>query len=406
MGLPYITNRSPERNANNVASGTLISFDIVDEYSDLRQDTLKVYVKGATAYDGSTNLFSSPYDSPGSSITPTSVGGHDGYHIIIDAYEQYANVVTVRVEASDALNSIDGYWGFIINNKVNTLYFSDGYGLKSIDIENLVGECQTEIKTVLSTSTIPRLPTNNVSHISGNMIDGYFCLALCCSAQKSTWSEFVWGSLGTEGYGTQIVKNEVEIETYADGYITDKAQINNDGTLYLLNKETNSIEVYYGSYFRDGYRNPDFIYNSSSTPNIVLGNVLSLHIVNGESTRLRNGTRIYVGTTQGVTRIEAYDKHTDGYSDGYDSYGVSMHYGISGSGIQYEVIGGTVSQVTSVSSDDENGIMFVVTNDGYGNGGVTQVSISQNRNIYYMTQASGFIPSNDIRDVFGKGLEQ
>jgi len=332
------------------------------------------------------------------------VDGYDGYHIDIDSYNLYRNVVNVYVTAEDAVGSTyDGYWGFVIQRKVNSLYFCDGYGLKRVDIQELVGETQsskmsledarvpqfTKARTVLSTTTIPSIPNDVISSIFGNMIDGYFCLAL---------------SYNNSPHGSIILRNEVENVVYTANNKTDRAQLSDAGVLYLINKDSNQIEVYYGAHFRDGYRSPDFIYNSSSTPNIVPGNITDLHIVSGYSTKYDGGTRIYVGTTQGVTRIEAYDKGTNGYCDGYDNRGVSIHYGINGSGFQHEIIGGTVSNVVSVDSDDDKDIMFVGTSDGYGNGGITQIVISASRKVIFMNRSGGFIPSNDIRDIFGKGM--
>jgi hypothetical protein len=46
---------------------------------------------------------------------------------------------------------------------------------------------------------------------------------------------------------------------------------------------------------------------------------------------------------------------------------------------------------------------MVVTQDGLGDGGVTQISLSTNRKIVFMNYAGGFVPSNIIRDIWGKG---
>lgn len=405
--IPYITNRFPVHNEPNASATTIIYFDILDRDGDLKQDGLTVWINGDRAFDGyeDSYSFNSPYNTSNSRFYSTTVDGYDGYHIILDSYNSYSGMVSIRTTAEDvALNSFDGYWGFIVQRKINSVYFSDGYGLKKIDIQELVGEAQssskplsgsdekipnfTRVKIVISTSSSPFIPSNEISSIFGNLVDGYFCLALSYSPYQ---------------IGTTILINETEIKRYASLKSISKSQLTDNGILYLINEDDNQIEAYYGANFRDGYRTPDFIYNTSSTPNIVSGTITDLHIASGYSSKYRNGNRIYVGTTQGVTRIEAYDKETDGYSDGYDSRGVSIHYGISGSGLQHEVIGGSVSNVVSVDSDDENGIMFVGTSDGY-NGGITQISISTNRKIIFMTYSDGSLPSNNIKDIFGKAL--
>jgi hypothetical protein len=279
----------------------------------------------------------------------------------------------------------------------NRLYFSDGYGLKTIDIEDLVGESQDIISTALSETTIPKIPSNKIIFISGNEISGNNYLSLSYD-----------GYGPGDAYGASIIKNEIQVTNYLDGYDgychTACAHITDKGVLYLINRTLNRIEAYYGAHKRNGKRYADYIYNSSSTPSILPGEILTLHVVSNASLRMSGGARLYVGTTTGVTRIETYDKQTvDGYSDHLDTNGISITYGISGSYTQYPVLGGTISRVTKISSDDEKSIFFVVANDGSGNGGITQVSLSGNRRLIYMTKETGFLPSNDVRDIFGKG---
>jgi hypothetical protein len=278
-------------------------------------------------------------------------------------------------------------WSFLVGTDVNTLYFSDGYGVKKINTRELVGESQEAIGVILDKDTIPSI-YNDVSSIYGNMIDSTFCLAL---------------SYDHDGYGTFVIKNEVEKEVYSTGYNTFKAQVTDDGKMYLMNKDQNTIEVYYGVYNRKGLRAPDFIYSSTSTPAILTGDILTLHVVSGVSTKYSGGTRLYIGTTTGVTRIETYDREsTDGYCAGYDSFGVSITYSISSGIGMHKSIGGSIPDVTSVSSDDERGIFLVATQDGLGNGGLTQISLSTNKKKIYMTKESNDLPFNKINDILGK----
>jgi hypothetical protein len=184
--------------------------------------------------------------------------------------------------------------------------------------------------------------------------------------------------------------------------------MNDDGTLYLINKRTNQVEVFYGADMFSGYgRIPDFVYDAYSTPPIFPGEMLDLHIESGRSLATSGGTRFYVGTALGATRFDANDLELDGY-DGYgaglDSYGLVTSYGIVGSGADFEVIGGTIPRVSSISSDEDNLILSVVTNDGYGSGGVTQITLVGNVKVAFMTKAGGFLPSDDVRDIFGKGF--
>ena len=386
---PYIVNQYPEVNETGVSVNSLIYFDIIDINSDIRQDTLYVYIKEQIAYDGSSDNFSASFNGSSSAISAITVGIYDGYHIVLDSTEDLSNVVTIRVICEDILgNSLDQKWAFIAGTKVNVLCFSDDYGLKAIDICDITGESQILVRSMLSFDTPLPLKESKLSYIHGEFIDGYQYLAL---------------SYNSDSYGTSIIKNMVERYNYYDGYSIKQAQINEDGTLYLINETDNEIDVFYGVDFRgDTGRVPDYIYDSSSTPSIISGDILCLHIVNDASLIYSQGTRLYVGTTLGMSRVDTYDKQTDGYSDGLENFGMEVSYGISGSGMTYESIGGTVSRVTAISSDEDNNVIFVATNDGAGNGGLTQINLVGNSKLVFLDEASGLIPSNNIRNIFGK----
>jgi hypothetical protein len=151
---------------------------------------------------------------------------------------------------------------------------------------------------------------------------------------------------------------------------------------------------------------PDFTYDSSTgTPariRLLDGYLTTLHVAEGVSTVLGGGSRLYVGCSNGLTKVEAYDRGTDGYCDGYDGYGRSYTYGIVGSSTDYPIFGGTVPNVTAIDSDEVFGVLFVATNDGTEiGGGLSQISISRNLLLMFMTKESGHLPSNIIRDIKG-----
>ena len=377
MTTPYLLNISPIKFYSSIDAYQDISFSIKDDGSDLKSNTIMVYVDKDLAFDGSTETFNSPYNGALSSFSAIS----DGYSIVIDNTSPFSNVIPVSVHANDGSNALDAYWGYIVESKVHTAYFSDGYGLKKIGSNQLAGESQSVVKTVFSSTTLPHIPENNIISLHGNNIDGYSIVALAL-----------------DGYnGLFVSKDESDIEHYRDGYRMDKPQLIDKGILYVINKDNNTVEAFYGANTRTGSREPDFVYSSSSTPSITSGEILSLYAAKNSSSKYSLGTRLYVGTAQGATRIETYDKQTNGYCDGYDSQGISYKYGIAGSGLQYEVLGGSVSRVVAISSNEDNDIMFVATADS----GLSQVNLTSNQLIYFMTQ-SNLLPSNSVRDILGK----
>jgi len=275
---------------------------------------------------------------------------------------------------------------------VNALYFSDGYGIKKIDLADLVGESQSVVSTILDTTTVPPIPSDSVSHISGNAVGSDDFLA-------ASFDDY-----GGPSHGAVVIKNDTaSVEQYADGYSCNKPGLSDKGILYVINETLNRVEVYYGAHFRgDTTRAPDFIYNTTSTPALFPGQILSLEVIDAASLRLSGGARLFVGTSLGMTRIETYDSQTvDGYSDGLDGYGLAIDYGIVGSGATNEVIGGTAPQVVAVAFNEEQSIILVCTNDSSNNGGVTEITLAGNAQILFLNEATGLLPSNDVRDIDG-----
>jgi len=112
--VPELRNRFPASGASNVDIGTLISVDVIDEYSGIDLSTLDAYVSGADAYRVGLG-FVSPYDGPLSSITPTTVDGYDGYHIVLDRTTvlPWGSTITPRITVDDFDGlHLDGSWSF------------------------------------------------------------------------------------------------------------------------------------------------------------------------------------------------------------------------------------------------------------------------------------------------------
>lgn len=284
---------------------------------------------------------------------------------------------------------------------VNTLYFSDGYGIKKINLSALVGESQSVVSVVLNTSTIPPIPYDDVSSLSGNYISSNSYLV-------ASFDDYGL-AISYDSYGSVVVKNETEVKQYSDGYSNNDSHITDKGILYVINETFNQVEVYYGAHFRgDTTRAPDFIYDENSTPALFPGKIISLKVIDGASLRLSGGARLFVGTEQGLTRIETVDSQTvDGYGDGNDDLGLAKYYGIStcvdtvdGYAVN-KVIGGTAPQVVATNYNEEKSIILVCTNDNSNNGGVTQISLESDAQIFFMNQATGLLPSNDVRDITG-----
>lgn len=387
--MPDFINIYPEEFSKNIEEDITISFDIISS-GTVDRTTIRIYIDSQMVYNG--YYFLPPFNN--ATITSTVVYGDSGYHIELINSKTFNGFVNVCVKADIVGGGDENIysWSFLVGSEINTLYFSDSEGLKKINIRDLVGESQREVKTFFTAETYPSIPYNLVSSIHGNVLpDGKFYLALSYDSFSDP-----------DGYGVVVVRDEQDIDVFSDGYSCLDGQITDDGKLYLINKDMNQIEVYYSlpDFFLDPPHVPDFIYSSSSTPALLSGEILTLHVVSGMSTKYDGGTRLYIGTENGMNRIECYDRmNNDGTPYGSDHLGVSYSYSIEGGAGTYKAIGGTIPRVTSISSHDEEDMCMVVTQDGAGDGGVTQISLTGNKKVIYMTHDGRYLPSSEIRDI-------
>lgn len=400
-----LQNHSPASGAQGVSASTDIQVDIVRIAPVLLLSEIEIYVEGEHAFQGgSVPPFVGQFAGPGSTVTSVP----DGYRIVLDRVTNFRNeFVNVQVRQSDGYSSVPvGGWSFRVGSgAVSDFYFSDGYGVRRLHVRQLVGEWKPyenpntdgyAMPIILAKALMPTWPSDTVRSLSGAQVDGY--LFLVASTDK----------------GVAVTKNETgNLRVYskpdplADGYDACTAHMTAAGTLYVLNKTMNRLEVYYGADFRAAARPPDFWYDTSSTPPLGDGYVSALHVAEECSTVLNGGSRIYVGcgrypdgTGGSLTKIEAYDKQTDGYGDGKDGFGRSYTYGIAGSTTDFPILGGTVPDVVAINSDETNGVLLVATNDGSEiGGGLSQLSISYNIRLFFMTKESGHLPSNVINDI-------
>lgn len=403
-----LQNLVPYNGERNVSSSTLIQADVILTSSTIAE--IEIYVEGILAFKGSDIIpFHSPFNGPLSSVAVIP----GGFSIVLNNtgsfLQEFINVQFRRTIGSSSLPI--GGWSFRVGSgDINDFYLSDGYydsygnknpetGVRRIHIRQLVGELKPHenfsdnviMPVILSVDVTPNWPSDIVRSISSQFIDGY--LFLVTSTDK----------------GVIITKNETsDLRIYNDGYDSYGGYLTDEGTLYLINKNLNGgkggVDVYYGADFRSGSRSSDFTYDSSiSTPERVRlldGNLNVIHVAEGASTILSGGSRLYVGCSEGFTKIEAYDEGTDGYCDGYDAYGRSYTYGILGSTTQYPIIGGIIPNVVAINSDETLGVIFVATNNNTEiGGGLSQLSISRNIRLMFMTKESGQLPSNVVKDI-------
>jgi len=104
---PFLRNADP---VGTVDPATLTSVDVLDDYSAINLSTLDAYVNGIQAFSG-PSTFIAPFNGAGSSITPTTVDGYDGYHLVLDntgLYPQSSTQVVAIVVSDNYGNTLNG----------------------------------------------------------------------------------------------------------------------------------------------------------------------------------------------------------------------------------------------------------------------------------------------------------
>jgi hypothetical protein len=131
---PYLDNRVPAPSAYPVDPEALIRLDIIDNDTNLLDDTIEIYVNGSLAYDGYADSILSPYNGIDSYTSNISLGKHVtlDYTGNFDSYEQ----ITVRAVAQDDLgNVLDTTYSFRADDSESVLFTNIAPGESLTDVD-------------------------------------------------------------------------------------------------------------------------------------------------------------------------------------------------------------------------------------------------------------------------------
>jgi len=171
---PWLKNQSPT--GSGVAPGSIISVDILDDYSGVDINSIDAYVNGIKAFEG-PNTFISPYDGTFSTITPTFIDGYDGYYLLLDNVSNFdsGELYTVRIVASDLdENLLDDNWQFRVID----------YNAPWIQDEFPIGQYASK-DTIISANIL-----DDYSGVDINKIDAYVNGTLVFSGPNTFYSPF------------------------------------------------------------------------------------------------------------------------------------------------------------------------------------------------------------------------
>lgn len=261
--------------------------------------------------------------------------------------EQYWYIATAGgidiVDRDTLLNVgyvLDGYGMQHIASDANSIYYtnsntSDAYGVFKLAISDVGGESSIFAIEIIEEAD---LPSTNVRDIVASN-DTVVVATEDGAAVNMNGNTFVYAQ-------------NSDISSAA---IDDLAQ-----TLYLANSTLGRIEVYYNIHL-DGYgrSSPNTIYSTSTTPSIPGSIVHKLKVSSGTSVIDAGSNTLYVGTNNGVARIETNESNPGGS----ESTGISITYGIVDSGADHEILGGNSNMAKYVDINIDQLQLFVYTRD-------------------------------------------
>lgn len=194
----------------------------------------------------------------------------------------------------------------------------------------------------------------------GGVVDGYEdCL--------NTVGEIV------DGYGNVI-------DGYCNNFQATEVYIDELTKFYILNSTANRVEVFY-AIDEDlvGRDSPEAIYDATTVPELIGLTINTMFIAEYLSSYAGSNV-LFLGTDAGVIRIDL-DESVPGVSE--TNRNVET-YGITGSGDDYEIIGGTTNNIIRISYDHTSRLLAVATEDPITfDGGVTIIDTRVNAQVHY-----------------------
>lgn len=122
---PFVSDLSPYDNETGIDGYTLISFNLLDDYSGVDLNNIDVLINDDYAFVG-PNTFYPSWSGQGHSISQTNVDGYDGYNIILKSTNLLLprTIHSIRIVAKDNnANLLD-----------QTTYFTTGTSISSLSV--------------------------------------------------------------------------------------------------------------------------------------------------------------------------------------------------------------------------------------------------------------------------------
>jgi len=329
--------------------------------------------------DGNAAIISNVVQEPDYFGTVTTIV--DGYHYrgeidpryLLSGNTAHSAYISAREPISGNLGVLSYTFQTADDNfNPKTLYIGDSNGVKSIQVSEFDSNSTASVNTVFD--------GYHVYHIDNGILNYIHRLVVSTRDHGAIFysTNYAWPTL-FYSVGDEIIR----------AAITDQ----NNGTIYLANRTRGRIDVYYDILADDeGRTQPDVFYSIGdgyddgyALAGLFDGYFTDMVVTKGTSTINAGSNSIFVGTSNGVFRIET-DESVPGNTE---INGELVSYGIAGGPHEYRVIEGTTNEVVAIDVNTTTNHLYVATRspDTNDENTVTYIDLATNKRTSFIPEA-------------------
>jgi hypothetical protein len=294
--------------------------------------------------------------------------------------------IVSKIELENKGFVLDGYGFNAVTSDGTYVYFGsadgydDAYGVYQLAMTDADEDSTRRVVNKYNTDSAPSLLSNEVNDMCYGTNAGDRLLII-----------------STDRGVTKIINDSIAVN-YRDGYDIGFICLDEGSDkLYIANNTLGRLEVFYDVHLDLFDRQePDAYYSTDKEPALTDSTINGIAIAQNYSIMDSTSNTLYIATDDGLTRIDT-DESIPGMSE--DAYGLSLSYGIVGSGAIFELISGTSNRVVSVDVNMQQLQLFIATENG-----MTIINLPSNSRFAYMSEQNQQLISDNINDITFKNL--
>lgn len=352
----------------DVPVDTNIYFEVFSDGYKVDISTLNVYLDGIPAIVGNV------VQEPNFIGTVTTIV--DGYHYVGQIDPRYLLEGDIGhglyISAEEPLSGNLGVLSFVFYTAPDatnpkTLYIGDANGVKSIQTSDFYGNSTASVETLFDGYYVNSIENAVLNYIHRLVVSTKDSGAIFYS------TNYDWPTL-FYSIGDEIIRAAITTQ--------------NNGTIYLANRTRERIDVYYNILADDiGRYQPDVYYSVDgyALPGMFDGYFTDMVVTEGTSTINSGSNSIFIGTSNGVFRIET-DESVPGNTE---INGSLTSYGIPGGPHEYRVLEGTTNEIVAIDVNTKTNHIYVATRspDTHDQNAVSYIDLATNTRSSFIPEA-------------------